>query len=73
MEEDHGSWDDLALDERILRNYPVDEDTAHLIAQRFLELVFDTGASARDAYTGRQLHELLDQAAEMVLLQGIAP
>jgi hypothetical protein len=52
----------------------VDEETAHLIAQRFLELALtglDAGVTVREAYSGRQLQELLDKAAEMVLLQGI--
>jgi hypothetical protein len=74
MGDDHALWDDLTLDERIRRDYPVDEDTAHLIARRFLELALtglDVGAIVREAYTGRQLLELLDQAAESVLLRGI--
>jgi hypothetical protein len=74
MGDDHALWDDLTLDERIRRDYPVDEETAHLIAQRFLELALtglDAGVTVREAYSGRQLQELLDKAAEMVLLQGI--
>jgi hypothetical protein len=63
-------WDDMPLDERIRRNYPVDEETAYLIAQRFLELALtglDAGATVRKAYSGRQLQELLDKAAHAVL------
>jgi hypothetical protein len=43
-------WDDMPLDERIRRNYPVDEETAHLIGQRFLELALtglDAGVTVR--------------------------
>jgi hypothetical protein len=74
MAEDHGSWDALTLDERIRRNYPVDEETVHLIARKYLTLALtdlEPGVTVREAYTGRQLRELLDQAAEMVLLRGL--
>jgi hypothetical protein len=60
----------VTLDERIRRHYPVDEETTHLIAQRFLELALtglDAGVTIREAYSSRQLQELLDKAAHAVL------
>jgi hypothetical protein len=70
MAEHSESWDDVPLDERIRRIYPADEETTHLIAQRFLELALtglDAGLTVREAYTGRQLQELLEAAAHTVL------
>ncbi len=62
-------WKEMTLQERIQRRYQVDKNTAHLIAQKYLNLALlglVPGTTIRKAYTGEERERLLDQAAETV-------
>lgn len=69
MAEDFERWKEMSLAERIQGRYQVDRHTAHLIAQKYLNLALlglVPGTTIRKAYTVEEREKLLDEAAETV-------
>ncbi len=67
--DDFADWRQLTLEDRIRRTYRVDAETAHRIAQKYLNLALiglKPGRTIREAYTDNEMQELLDQAANTV-------